>query len=253
TWSDSPRSHEGSLPNNSPGPSWRGVRVVASPPPSNGGGDRIGQSRMRDLVVSARGVGRAYRLYDRPQDRLQQLFTRSALYREVWALQDVSFGLARGAALGIIGRNGSGKSTLLEIVAGTLTPTVGSVTVNGRAAALLELGSGFNPEFTGRENGYLNGAIPGLTRAEGGRKFDEIVAFAEIAEFIDQPVKTYSTGMALRLAFAVIATIEPPILIVDEAISVGDVFFQQKCFAKIRTLLARGTTLLLASHDMAAV
>ncbi len=208
---------------------------------------------MRDLVVSARGVGRAYRLYDRPQDRLQQLFARSTLYREFWALQDVSFDLARGTALGIIGRNGSGKSTLLEIVAGTLTPTVGEVTVNGRAAALLELGSGFNPEFTGRENVYLNGVILGLTRAEVERKFDEIVAFAEMAEFIDQPVKTYSTGMALRLAFAVVAAIDPQILIVDEAISVGDVFFQQRCFAKIRILLERGTTLLLASHDMAAI
>lgn len=208
------------------------------------------------VVIAARDVGKMYRLYDRPQDRLkEQLFWRfgKSYGHEFWALQGMSLDVQQGEALGIIGRNGSGKSTLLQIIAGTLNPTCGVVTVRGRVAALLELGSGFNPEFTGRENVYLNGAIIGLSRNDINQKFREILAFADIGQFIDQPVKTYSSGMVVRLAFAVQVAVAPEILIVDEALSVGDVFFQQKCFAKIREILAGGTTLLFVSHDMAAV
>ncbi len=177
----------------------------------------------------------------------------NAHFHDFHALNNISITVKRGESYGIIGRNGSGKSTLLQIIAGTLTPTVGSVEVNGRVAALLELGSGFNPEFTGRENVFLNGAILGLTRREVEDRFDAIAAFADIGDFIDQPVKTYSSGMQLRIAFATQTAIEPEILIVDEALSVGDFFFQQKCFKRIAELRARGTTLLFVSHDMASV
>jgi len=206
-------------------------------------------------IVAATGLGRVYHLYDRPQDRLKQAFLwgRQKLYRDFWALRDVSFSIGRGEAVGIIGRNGSGKSTLLQMVAGTLRPSEGSLQVCGRAAALLELGSGFNPAFTGRENVYVNGAILGLSRREIDARFDEILDFAEIGDFIDQPVKTYSSGMVVRLAFAVQVCVEPELLIVDEALSVGDIFFQQKCFARAREIVARGTTLLLVSHDVGAI
>jgi len=211
---------------------------------------------MTDTAISVQNVGKCYRIYDRPHDRLKQMF----LYqfgrrygREFWALKDVSFEVKKGESVGIIGRNGSGKSTLLQIIAGTLQPTTGSVQVNGRVAALLELGSGFNPEYTGRENVYMNASILGLTRAETDARFDEIAAFADIGQFLDQPVKTYSSGMMVRLAFAVQTAVNPDILIVDEALSVGDVFFQQKCFSRVRGMLKAGTTLLFVSHDTAAV
>ena len=173
----------------------------------------------------------------------------TAAYRDFYALSDVSFTVKRGEAVGIIGRNGSGKSTLLQIIAGTLQPTQGSVKVKGRVAALLELGSGFNPEFTGRENVYLNAAVLGLVRAQIEAKFGEIERFADIGDFIDQPVKTYSSGMQLRLAFAVQTAVEPEVLIVDEALSVGDEAFSRKCIARVNRLRENGTTLLLVSHS----
>ncbi len=187
-------------------------------------------------IVEVRNLGRVYHIYDSPGDRLKQAFLwgRRQLYRDFWAVRGVSFQVASGEAFAIIGRNGSGKSTLLQMIAGTLQPSEGSLRVRGTAAALLELGSGFNPEFSGRENVYLNGALLGLRRSEIDRRYDEIVDFAEIGEFIDQPVKTYSSGMVVRLAFAVQVCVEPELLIVDEALSVGDVFFQQKCFARTR-------------------
>jgi lipopolysaccharide transport system ATP-binding protein len=196
-----------------------------------------------------------YHLYDRPQDRLRQAFLwgRKRLYREFWALRDVSFEVRRGEALGIIGRNGAGKSTLLQILAGTLTPTTGEVQIKGRVAALLELGSGFNPEFTGRENVYLNGTILGFSRQEIDELFDEIATFADIGEFMDQPVKLYSGGMFVRLAFAVQACLEPDVLIVDEALAVGDIFFQQKCHARMEKLMAGNTAVIIVSHEMTVI
>ncbi|MGH8161222.1 MAG: ABC transporter ATP-binding protein, partial [Gammaproteobacteria bacterium] len=171
-----------------------------------------------------------------------------AYFHEFWALRDVSFDVKRGETVGIVGRNGSGKSTLLQLICGTLTPTAGTVEVRGRVAALLELGSGFNPEFTGRENVYLNAAVLGLSRAEIDARFDDIVAFADIGEFVEQPVKTYSSGMYVRLAFAVAINVDPEILIVDEALSVGDELFQRKCFARIETIRDKGATILFVSH-----
>jgi lipopolysaccharide transport system ATP-binding protein len=208
-----------------------------------------------DIAISVCNLGKMYHLYDRPQDRLKQAFLwgRRKLYREFWALRDVSFEVRRGEALGIIGRNGAGKSTLLQILAGTLPPTTGEVQVNGQLAAMLELGSGFNPEFTGRENVYLNGTILGFNRKEMDERFDEIAAFADIGEFMDQPVKLYSSGMFVRLAFAVQACLEPDILIVDEVLSVGDIFFQQRCHARMEELIARRTAVILVSHNMIAI
>jgi lipopolysaccharide transport system ATP-binding protein len=171
----------------------------------------------------------------------------------VAALQDISFSVPRGEAFGVIGRNGAGKSTLLQIIAGTLQPTRGECTVRGRVTALLELGSGFNPEFTGRENVYLAGAILGIGRSEMDRKFSEIERFADIGSFIDQPVKTYSTGMLMRVAFAVAISVEPDVLIIDEALSVGDIVFQQKCSRRMQDLRARGVTLLVVTHDVSFV
>jgi lipopolysaccharide transport system ATP-binding protein len=174
-------------------------------------------------------------------------------FKNFFALQDISFEVRKGESIGIVGRNGAGKSTLLQIIVGTLQPTTGSVAVNGRVAALLELGSGFNPEFTGRENVYLNATILGLTRAEIDEKFDDIAAFADIGEFIEQPVKTYSSGMLVRLAFAVQVQIQPDILVVDEALAVGDSLFQKRCFQQMEKLIANGTTLMFVSHDQEAV
>ena len=209
-----------------------------------------------DIVISARNLGMMYMLYDRPQDRLKQsLFWRLGRNygRPFWALRDVSLEVRSGETLGIIGRNGSGKSTLLEIIAGIVQPTTGNVQINGRVAALLELGSGFNPEYTGRENIFLNGAILGLSQKEIQNRYDEIEAFADIGEFIDQPVKLYSSGMYIRLAFSIQASIFPDILIVDEALSVGDISFQRKCFRRLEELQDRGSSIILVSHDLNAI
>lgn len=209
-----------------------------------------------DIVISVQNLSKMYMLYDNPQDRLKQsLFWRMGRNygRSFWALQDVSFDVRRGEIVGIIGRNGSGKSTLLEIIAGVLQPTIGNVQVNGRIAALLELGSGFNPEYTGRENVFLNGTMLGLSRMEIKKSYDEIVDFADIGEFIDQPVKYYSSGMYVRLAFAIQACIFPDILIVDEALSVGDEKFQRKCFDYIERLRLKGCAILLVSHSVSTV
>jgi ABC-type polysaccharide/polyol phosphate transport system ATPase subunit len=208
-----------------------------------------------EVAISVRGLSKMYRIYDRPQDRLKHMLWRGRRRygREFWALRDVSFDVYKGETVGIIGRNGSGKSTLLQIIAGTLAATEGEVWASGRVAALLELGSGFNPEFTGRENVFLNGTILGIGHQEMERRFDEIAAFADIGDFIDQPIKIYSSGMLVRLAFAVQAHIEPDVLIVDEALSVGDVYFQHKCMRRIKQLVDRGTTLLFVSHTAETV
>ena len=207
-----------------------------------------------EVVLRVRHISKRFEIYDKPRHRLQQmLFGRwKTYYREFRALRDVDFEVRKGECVGIIGPNGAGKSTLLQIMTGTLQPTEGTVERHGRIAALLELGSGFNPEFTGRENVYMNAAILGLTKAETDARYDDIVAFADIGEFIDQPVKTYSSGMIVRLAFAVNAFVDPDILIVDEALAVGDAFFQQKCMRFIRKF-KETHTILFVSHDTAAV
>lgn len=212
-----------------------------------------------DTAIEVRNLGKSYNIYKRPQDRLkqsviprlQQLVGRPAnrYFREFWALRGVSFEVKKAETVGIIGRNGSGKSTLLQLICGTLSPTTGTVTTQGRIAALLELGSGFNPEFSGRENVYLNGAILGLSKEEIDDRFDAIAAFADIGEFIEQPVKMYSSGMVVRLAFAVQAMVDPDILIVDEALAVGDEKFQRKCFTRLEELKSKGTSILFVSHS----
>ena len=203
-------------------------------------------------VIAARGVSKMYELYNRPQDRLRQLLMpgRKPLYREHWALRDVSFEVMPGEAFGIIGKNGAGKSTLLQILAGVLEPTAGEVVLPERTTALLELGSGFKPEFTGRQNVYVNAAVLGIPRAVAEARMEEVAAFADIGPHFDQPVKTYSSGMFLRLAFAVTTSLEPQVLIIDEALAVGDVFFRQKCYQRLEGLLARGTVVVLVSHAM---
>ena len=207
-----------------------------------------------DPVIHAEGVGKNYRLYATPRDRLKQLFasSRHKYYREFAALSDISFYVARGETVGIIGRNGSGKSTLLQMVCGTLQPTAGRITTHGRIAAILELGAGFSPEFSGRENIFLNGYIVGLTQQEIEARFDAICAFADIGDFIAQPIKTYSTGMVVRLAFAVMAHVDAEILVIDEALAVGDARFVQKCMRFLREFKEHGT-LLFVSHDTSAV
>ncbi|HEY2347291.1 MAG TPA: ABC transporter ATP-binding protein [Xanthomonadaceae bacterium] len=209
------------------------------------------------------GVGKCYPVYERPLDRLRQFVaprlaraigrTPRDHFREYWALRDVSCEIRRGEQIGIVGRNGAGKSTLLQIVCGTLAPTTGSVSISGRVAALLELGAGFNPEFTGRENVVLNAGILGLTPREIDERMDAILAFADIGDFVEQPVKTYSSGMYMRLAFAVAINVTPDILVVDEALSVGDEAFQRKCFARIRTIRENGGTILFVSHSAGTV
>ncbi len=207
-----------------------------------------------EIAISLKNVSKCYKRYARPVDRLKEiLLPGKSQAQEFWALRDISLEVSKGETLGIIGQNGSGKSTLLQIIARTLTPTTGEVSINGRVSALLELGSGFNPEFTGRQNVFFNGQILGLSKEEIQAKYDEIAAFADIGDFIDQPVKTYSSGMFVRLAFAVAVSVNPDILIVDEALAVGDIYFQQKCFDRIRSLKHRGTTLLFVSHDSGAV
>lgn len=227
---------------------------------------------MTDIAIRVQNLSKCYQIYDTPRDRLKQFvvptFCRAipllrklfptphspmpTYYKEFWALKDVSFEIKKGETVGIIGRNGSGKSTLLQMICGTLNPTGGSVETRGRIAALLELGSGFNPEFTGRENVYMNAAVLGLGKEEIDARFDDIAAFADIGDFIEQPVKTYSSGMMVRLAFSVIAHVDADILVVDEALSVGDAVFTQKCMRFIRSFQESGS-LIFVSHDTASV
>ncbi len=207
------------------------------------------------LAIDVKNISKSYQIYEKPQDRLKQSFARGRkqYFRAFNALSDVSFEVKPGETVGIIGRNGSGKSTLLQIICGTLSPTAGEVTVNGRIAALLELGAGFNPEFTGRENVYLNAAILGLSPSEIDEKYQSIVDFSEIGPFIDQPVKTYSSGMYVRLAFSVAISVDPDILVVDEALSVGDLNFRNKCMRRIQELRDSGVTIFFVSHDLGTV
>lgn len=201
-------------------------------------------------AIECSDVSKSYSIYRSPGDRLKELltFNRHKFHRDFWALHSLSFDVRRGETFCIVGENGSGKSTLLQLVAGILKPTTGEISVNGRVSALLELGSGFNPEFSGRDNIYLNGAILGFSAREMDRKYEEITGFAEIGEFINQPVKTYSSGMIVRLAFAVAIHVDPEILLVDEALAVGDVYFRQRCMRKVHELRARGITILFVSH-----
>src|SRR4030095_4468589 len=206
-----------------------------------------------DAVIVENG-SKNYHIYAKPADRLKELIFRGRkFHQDFWAVKNVSFRVQQGSTFGVVGENGSGKSTLLQMIAGTLQPTEGRITLNGRVAALLELGAGFNQEFTGRENVFLNAAIMGLSEEETIRRFPEIERFAEIGNFIDQPVKTYSSGMYVRLAFAVAIHVDPEILLVDESLSVGDVYFQQRCMRKIRQMKQEGKTILFVSHDMTAV
>jgi len=201
-------------------------------------------------VIHVKNLAKTYRLYDRPADRVKETFHpwRKQYHHPFHALKNVTFNVQQGETIGIIGRNGSGKSTLLQLICGILQPTSGTLNVKGRISALLELGAGFNPEFTGRQNVYLNASILGLTTEQTDTCLDDILAFADIGEFIDQPVKSYSSGMYVRLAFAVAINIDPDILIVDEALSVGDEAFQRKCFAQINKIKDRGGTILFVSH-----
>jgi teichoic acid transport system ATP-binding protein len=208
-----------------------------------------------DIAISVENLTKIYQIYDKPQDRLKQSLWRGRkrFYKEFWALRDVSINIEKGQTVGIIGKNGSGKSTLLQLIVGTLQPTSGSINVSGKIAALLELGSGFNPEFTGRENAILNGAIMGLAPQEVQERMPLIEQFAEIGEFMDQPVKLYSSGMFVRLAFACAIHVNPDILIVDEALAVGDMQFQLKCIEKMKAFKREGKTILFVSHDVYSV
>ena len=209
----------------------------------------------RDIVIQVNDLSKIYKLYNKPIDRLKESLgiAKKKNYTEHYALNHVSFQVERGEAVGIIGTNGSGKSTILKIITGVLNQTSGEVKVNGRISALLELGAGFNPEYSGLENVYLNGTMIGFSKQEIDEKLQEILDFADIGDFIHQPVKTYSSGMFVRLAFAVAINIEPEILIVDEALSVGDVFFQAKCYHKFEEFRKKGKTLLLVTHDLGSV
>lgn len=208
-----------------------------------------------DSAIAGKGLGKTYHIYDTPLDRIKQGFWRGkrSFYREFQALKDVSFTITRGETVGIVGRNGSGKSTLLQLICGTLAPSAGEIDIRGRVAALLELGAGFNPEFTGRENVYLNASIMGMTDEEIASRFERIAAFADIGAFMDQPVRTYSSGMYVRLAFATAINVEPDILVIDEALSVGDEAFQRKCFSRIQEIKNNGGTILFVSHAASAV
>jgi ABC-type polysaccharide/polyol phosphate transport system ATPase subunit len=208
-----------------------------------------------EIAIKLQGISKCFQIYDKPHHRLMQglLRGKKQYFKEFWALKDISFEIKKGETVGIIGRNGSGKSTLLQIICGTLSPTSGNVNINGRVAALLELGSGFNPEFTGRENIFMNSSILGLSQEEINACYDDIIHFADIGEFIHQPVKTYSSGMMVRLAFAVAVHTKPDILIVDEALSVGDIAFQNKCMEKIKSIKETGASILFVSHDLNTV
>ncbi len=208
-----------------------------------------------DIAISVRNLSKTYRLFGHPGDRIKQFFSFGfkQYHREFTALNDVSFDIRKGETVGIIGRNGSGKSTLLQLICGILKPSSGSTQINGRISALLELGAGFNPEFTGRENVYFQGALTGFTQEQMHERFEKIAAFADIGEFIDQPVRTYSSGMFVRLAFAVNAHVNADVLVIDEALSVGDALFVQKCMRYINTYICGGGTVLFVSHDIAAV
>jgi lipopolysaccharide transport system ATP-binding protein len=215
-----------------------------------------------EVSIKVEGLSKCFQMYDRPHDRLKQFVVprlqrvvgqpAKQYFKEFWAVKDVSFEVKKGETVGIIGRNGSGKSTLLQMICGTLNPTRGSIQTHGRIAALLELGSGFNPEFTGRENVYMNGSVLGLCKDEIDQRFDSIAAFADIGEFLEQPVKSYSSGMMVRLAFAVIAHVDADILVIDEALAVGDAFFTQKCMRFLRTFMKTGTVLFV-SHDSGSI
>lgn len=208
-----------------------------------------------EVLIDAENLSKCYHIFNNPRHRLMQMLVlgRKRYYQEFWALRQVSLQIRRGETVGIIGRNGSGKSTLLQLLCGTLDATSGNVQSNGRIAALLELGSGFNPDFTGRENVYLNATVLGLEQTQIDARYEEICAFANIGDFIDQPTKTYSSGMLVRLAFAVSVCVEPDILIVDEALAVGDASFQFKCLNRLESLTSNGSTLLFVSHDMSMV
>jgi lipopolysaccharide transport system ATP-binding protein len=216
-----------------------------------------------NIAIKVESLSKCYQIYDTPRDRLKQFFlprlqqvagkSAKQYYKEYWALKDISFEIKKGETVGIIGRNGSGKSTLLQMICGTLNPTSGSVQTNGRIAALLELGSGFNPEFTGRENVYMNAALLGLSKDETDERYRSIIEFADIGDFINQPVKTYSSGMFVRLAFAVNIISDPDIIIIDEALAVGDIAFQAKCMTALREIQDRGSTVLFVSHDISAI
>ena len=207
-----------------------------------------------ELAISLSNISKCFKCYNRPVDRLKEVLLSSKNYaNDFWALRDINLEIPKGQSVGIVGRNGSGKSTLLQIIAGTLTATTGEIHVNGRVSALLELGSGFNPEFTGRQNVFFNGRLLGLSQIEIEDKFDEIAGFADIGDFIEQPVKTYSSGMFIRLAFAVATSVAPDLLIVDEALSVGDEAFQRKCFARITSIQDRGGTILFVSHSASSI
>lgn len=216
-----------------------------------------------DIAIRVTNLSKRYEIYATPRDRLKQFvlprlqrqvgLQPKQYFREFWALKEVSFEIKKGETVGIIGRNGSGKSTLLQMICGTLNPTSGSIQTSGRIAALLELGSGFNPEFTGRENVYMNASVLGLSNEEIDARFDDIAAFADIGDFIEQPVKTYSSGMMVRLAFSVAIHVEPDILIVDEALAVGDIVFQMKCLDKMEKIRSHGTTILFVSHSLEQV
>lgn len=216
-----------------------------------------------EIAIKVENLSKCYQIYNRPSDRLKQFFLplldhligfpSKQYYSEFWALKDVSFEVKKGETVGIIGRNGSGKSTLLQMICGTLNPTFGSITTRGRIAALLELGSGFNPEFTGRENVYMNASVLGLSKEEVDIRFDDIAAFADIGEFIEQPVKTYSSGMYTRLAFSIAINVDPEVFIVDEALAVGDARFVAKCMRRIKDIQERGASILFVSHDIGSV
>lgn len=209
----------------------------------------------KQLAISVNEVTKIYKLYDRPIDRLKESLslTHRSYHRDFFALDKISFQVKKGETVGIIGTNGSGKSTILKIITGVLNPTTGSAEVNGNISALLELGAGFNSEYTGIENIYMNGTMMGFSREQMDAKMQDILGFADIGDFVNQPVKTYSSGMFVRLAFALAINVEPDILIVDEALSVGDVFFQAKCYRRMEEMMKNGTTILMVSHDMGSI